>query len=727
MASDDRSTDLRERIRRAASSLLGEPDRGEGPPSAVETAVELATQSLSSMLHRWRRDTGLARLVGGVSRDLLTGEGERIGLSAELGVPGRFGNSARFFVDDRLAATAPPRKGGAVVVEVDAPAPGLHGVRVEVEGTGGRRVELRGQRTIHVVGGRPVALVDSAMLLPHPDGRPPRPASLEALRRLADHFELAYFDFHLSDRYAAIEGALERHGLPRGAILVYAAEEPALRALGLDFATILASMELRRLRARGVPVTTVLSDRRLGTLPVEGVRVEAPADAAARKAPAAEAAKRAAALLEVKAESEPLDFVLDETTGSRRIGGCAFHAELDNHRARERLFEAIEGARRTVHVQVYMVRPSTFTDHLIVRLVQRARAGVAVRLMVDSLYSDEEVLGRLNEALDSLRDEPNVEVLAIAPIATTEQVTLSRFKKRDHRKLVVVDGELAFVSGRNASDEYYMGFDEVPVHDHTEHDRIPWLDAHVEVRGPLVREVQQTFLETWKEVGGSPIAHDDAVLPTLEEAGDGTGRLVVHRGFADTYGLAMYEAMFASAETQATIVNDYPFVPAIERAILRMLARGVRVRLLTGSAAARRGDGTFFPAPLHRTLFEHMVKGKLEPLLEAGLEAWELVPPPSELVVARGGCFRPYVHAKIVSVDGRVASVGSANLDATASYWESEANVVVQDEAFASDLEAQLQAMIDRSVRLDLQSAEWKRERTQRAVVATLWPDSLYS
>ena len=106
---------------------------------------------------------------------------------------------------------------------------------------------------------------------------------------------------------------------------------------------------------------------------------------------------------------------------------------------------------------------------------------------------------------------------------------------------------------------------------------------------------------------------------------------------------------------------------------------------------------------------------------------YEFVPPPSPLVVARGGRIRPYVHAKLVSVDGRATSIGSANLDATASFWESEANIVVQDADFARDVEARVQKLIDGSVTLDLASDYWKRERAQRAVVATLWPGTFYS
>ena len=175
------------------------------------------------------------------------------------------------------------------------------------------------------------------------------------------------------------------------------------------------------------------------------------------------------------------------------------------------------------------------------------------------------------------------------------------------------------------------------------------------------------------------------------------------------------------------LVNDFPIVSTLERAIHRLLARGVRVELLTGNAAARRDDGSMFPAKIHRTLFEHMVKARLEPLMLAGVEIYEYTTAPTPTIVARGERVRPYVHAKMVCVDAKVCSIGSANFDATASFWESEANIVVEDPEFVARLEAELRALIDRSLRLDPASEYWKRERAQRAVVGTLWPVSLYS
>jgi phosphatidylserine/phosphatidylglycerophosphate/cardiolipin synthase-like enzyme len=716
---------LGERVWRIVATIA------EGEPRPI---LDAAARSLGATLDRWGRHPSLRRLLGGVQRDVLTSPGERVELSATLGVSAKLGTYARFYIDDEVVGEVPIGSTSEVRTMIRAPEAGIHRVAVKVSNDQGEVVsEVIGHRLLQVASGRPVVLVHAALFLLHPPDDPtPGASPIEALRALVDAgFELVYFDIHEKNRDALIHEELLKQRLPPGAILVYSAEEEELRSMGVDFVGMFASTAIRRLRAKGVPVTAILTgrDEDSDRSRAEQVTVMAPSTAI-RRALAGEfgpETEQAAQLVRDRESSSPLDWRLDQTTESHLVGGNSFHAELDNEKARHRLFAAFEQAVSTIHVQFYMVRPSDFTELLIVKLIQRARAGVKVRFMVDALYSDEEVLGRLNPLILSLREEDNIEVLAVNPIESRTLVDVSRLKKRDHRKLVIIDGELAFVSGRNAADEYFSGFDEVPVHDNTRHESIPWLDAHVEVSGPLVRQVQETFMHTWHSQGGATIPPDRHVLPELEASGSAAGRLVVHRGLAETNGLAMYEAMFDVAEDHVYIVNDFPILPALERAIYRLLSRDVRVRLLTGSATARRDDGTFFPAPLHRTLFEYMVKAKLEPLLQAGVEVYEFVPPPSPMIVARGGRIRPYVHAKIVSVDGLVTSIGSANLDATASFWESEANIVVQDAEFASGVEATLQELIDGSVVLDPESEYWKRERTQRAVVATLWPGMLYS
>jgi phosphatidylserine/phosphatidylglycerophosphate/cardiolipin synthase-like enzyme len=135
----------------------------------------------------------------------------------------------------------------------------------------------------------------------------------------------------------------------------------------------------------------------------------------------------------------------------------------------------------------------------------------------------------------------------------------------------------------------------------------------------------------------------------------------------------------------------------------------------------------FFVGLCYREMFDYLVKDRFEPLLRAGVRVYEYVAPALPGITVTGGVVRPYVHAKVMVADGRVASVGSANLDVTASHWEREVNVVVESPAFAARLEAALDALAARAVALDPASTEWQREAGRRRLARTLWPDLVYS
>jgi phosphatidylserine/phosphatidylglycerophosphate/cardiolipin synthase-like enzyme len=722
--SDGQTPERREGIRRIIASIVGEDTSTPANEDERSSLIDTATRALSGRLERWGQGSALRRLFGGVERDVLTGPGEWVELEAQLGVAAKLGSVARFTIDRQPVAELPIGDRGELRAMVRAPGPGLYELGVELDSP---VHELIGHRILQVASGRPLVLIDAALLLPALDGSPPL-ATLEPLiHALLDaDLELSYFDTHEENRRVAIHDALRARHLPLAATLALADEDPVER-LGLDFAHMFGMTALRRYLARGVPIAAIVSERFSGV--VEPVRVLRPEQALHRASALDFTVEHAAARQFVAAhrEADPITWRLDQATGTKLVHGNRFHAELDNARARARLFEMIDTAQSSIHVQFYQLRASSFSEQLVVALIRRAREGVHVRLMVDALYSDEGVLGRQNPLLRSLEVEPNIEVLALSPIGSRRDVDVPRLKQRDHRKLAIIDGRRALVSGRNGADVYYRGFSELPIHDQTPHQRIPWLDAHIEIEGPLVTEVQGTFLATWLEGGGAAPPTVYELTPELSPVGESAGRLVVHHGLADANGLAMYEAMLDVASDHVIIVNDFPIVSTLERAILRLLARGVRVDLLTGNAAARRDDGTMFPAHIHRILFEHMVKARLEPLMLAGVNIYEYTTTPAPNVVARGGRVRPYVHAKIVSTDGKLCSIGSANLDATASFWESEANVVVEDPEFVQGLEAQLRELIAGSLLLDPESEYWKRERAQRAVVGTLWPGSLYS
>jgi phosphatidylserine/phosphatidylglycerophosphate/cardiolipin synthase-like enzyme len=604
-----------------------------------------------------------------------------------------------------------PEDDGVVMHRPDAA--GLYEVHVDfLDAHGGRLAGGELPSRLQVIDGRPTFAIDVELVLARPSAAP----VLWALREAG--CELFYFDLAERDRTMELHDELSRLSAPPAAVMIHSKDSAEVRTLGVDFRAVFLTATLRRLRGSGVPLVAVVSE-------------QPPAEAAAARAqlPRFEElnpARRAAAAY-LGRSGRPATSTsarLDRMTRARPTDGNAFAVELDNRRARQRLFAAIEQARSTVHLEHYMVRDGAFGDQLAARLVRAARRGIRVRLLVDALYSIDGVAGATNAFARGLEAEPSIEVVSAQPIASREDLDPLVLKRRDHRKLVVVDGRVAFVGGRNAADEYYTGFDEVAITDWTPSHRIPWLDAHVEVQGPLSGAIERAFVARWIEAGG---AAPGGVVEDPPPAGRSRARLVLHEGVDDAAAMLAYEAIIDGAASHVWVVNDFPIVPSLQLALRRALYRGIRVRILTGCAVPRRQDGSFLPGPLHREAFEYMTKKRLEPLIHAGAEVWEHVIEPHPLIVCRGGTVRPYVHAKLVSADGEVLDIGSANLDATASYWEREANVVIEDPAVVRGVEAALSQLCARGVRVDPSGEQWRREGILRELASQLWPETLYS
>jgi phosphatidylserine/phosphatidylglycerophosphate/cardiolipin synthase-like enzyme len=565
---------------------------------------------------------------------------------------------------------------------------------------------------LQVIDGRPTFAIDVDLVLARPSAGP----VLWALREAG--CELFYFDLAERDRTVELRAELHALGAPPAAVMTHSKDTAEVRTLGVDFRAVFLTATLRRLRGAGVPVVAVVSEHEAAVAAAARTQID--------RFEELNPARRAVNGYLCHAGRPPTSIAarLDRMTRARSVEGNAFHVELDNRRARQRLFVALERAQHSIHLEYYLVRDGVFGDQLAARLVRAARRGVRVRLLVDALYSIDGVAGATNALARGLVAEPSIEVVSAQPIASRVDLEALLLKRRDHRKIVTVDAQLAFVGGRNASDEYYTGFDEVAITDWTPHHRIPWLDAHVEVRGPLVGAVERAFVARWIEAGGAP---PGGVIEDPPPAGSSPARLVLHDGVDDAAAMLAYEALIDGATSHVWVVNDFPIVPSLQLALRRALHRGVRVRLLTGCAVPRRQDGSFLPGPLHREAFEYMTKKRLEPLLRAGAEVWEHVVEPHPLIVCRGGTVRPYVHAKLVSADGRVLNIGSANLDATASYWEREANVVVEDPAVARAVEGELAQMCARGVPVDPSGEQWRREGLLRELASQLWPETLYS
>ena len=414
----------------------------------------------------------------------------------------------------------------------------------------------------------------------------------------------------------------------------------------------------------------------------------------------------------------PVASPLDATTGSEVIAGNRIEVELDNPTARNWLLRAIEGSERRVHFQVYMALDDDAGRTVEAALVAAAARGVTVRVLVDSLHGLHGSFGLRNPILDRLSSRPGVELRV--GNAITGGSSLEDLKRRDHRKLVVVDGCVALLGGRNLSHEYYTGFDEVPLHSGMTWRMVPWLDAGARVEGPAVAALDRSFLQAWTDAGGS--AFD---IAPCREAGTAAARVIVHRGLRDAHTVDAYIALIDGARSHVSVVNGFPLLLEIQHALLRALQRGVRVRTLVGNLTPRHDFGPFAgPWATARTMATSFVHSRMDPIAAAGGECYEFLVPRQPGWHPSVGDVRPHVHAKAMSVDGRVCAVGSANLDVTAGYWESELLLVVEEDTIATAVDARLDELFATSRRVDPEDPDWKQRAELRRWMR-YWPGVL--
>lgn len=409
---------------------------------------------------------------------------------------------------------------------------------------------------------------------------------------------------------------------------------------------------------------------------------------------------------------------LDATTGAAPLAGNQIEVELDNAMARRWLLDAIDGSRQQLHLQTYMAADDDVGAQIEAALAKAGARGVTVRVLVDSLHGKHGSLGIRNPLLDRLSAHPGVEVRVSRPV--TGAPSLEDLKQRDHRKVTIADGALGLVGGRNVSHEYYTGFDEVGLTPESTWREVPWLDAGARVQGPAVAALERSFHDAWVEAGGAPFD-----ITECAPAGSAGARVVVHRGLRDASTLEAYLALIDSARSHVYAVNGFPLILEIQHALLRAIGRGVRVCTLFGNLTPRHG-GVSFKGPWAnaRTAATGLVHSRMDALVAAGGEAYQFAVHEQPSWSPGLGVVQPHVHAKVLSVDGLVCSVGSANLDITAGYWESELVLLVEDETITGGLEAHIERLLAGSARVERDDPEWRRMARDRRWMQR-WPGVL--
>ncbi len=398
--------------------------------------------------------------------------------------------------------------------------------------------------------------------------------------------------------------------------------------------------------------------------------------------------------------------------------GNRVELEFDNSRARHWLLDGIARARRSVSLQVYMAADDDVGQVVEAALTAAGRRGVVVRVLVDSLHGLHGSFGVENSLLSRLAQQPGVDLRVSRPVDGVP--SLSDVKRRDHRKLVILDRRVALLGGRNLAHEYYTGFEEVALRSNTTWRMVPWLDAGARVEGPAVREIEDAFISAWVKSGGSGFESE-----ALEAAGKVPLRVIVHRGLRDAHTLEAYLALIAGARSHVYLVNGFPLLLELQHALLDALARGVRVVVLSGHPMPTH-DGQPFPGPwaTARSTATEVAHSRLDPVVGAGGEVHFYAKRGVEGWDPKLGVVLPHVHAKVLSVDGERCCVGSANFDVTSSYWESELMIEVEDAELVRGLELRIDELLQESISVERGDPEW-RARAELRRWMRRWPGML--
>jgi cardiolipin synthase len=367
--------------------------------------------------------------------------------------------------------------------------------------------------------------------------------------------------------------------------------------------------------------------------------------------------QEAALLLEA---SELVEQAYRRASGAPLVKGNAVRILKDGAANYTAWFAAIRAARKTVFFENYIIEDDEVGGELAAALIDRARAGVKVRMLHDWLGSLAGATRRYWRVLVAA----GVEVRRFNTPRIDSPVG---WLSRDHRKTVSVDGEVAFVSGVCVS-RRWLGDPARGV--------APWRDTGIEMRGPAVGHVERAFAEVWAASGGSIPAEelsDPAVLPHV-----GNVSLRVIADIPKKARLFRLDQLIASAARRTLWLTDAYFVafaPYVQ-ALCSAAQDGVDVRLLV-------------PSTSDIMLVAAFSRAGYRPLLESGVRIFEW-----------NGSM---LHAKTAVADGRWARVGSSNLNPASFISNYEIDVAMEDvglaremeEMFLADLENATEIVID--------------------------------
>ena len=348
------------------------------------------------------------------------------------------------------------------------------------------------------------------------------------------------------------------------------------------------------------------------------------------------------------------------------------------------LFKAIDQAKSSIHLEYFNFRNDSINNELIRHLAAKAKEGVEVRAIFDGFGNASNNRPMKKHNIEAIRKQ-GIEIYEFKPM---EFPWLQDIFNRDHRKIVIIDGKIAYTGGMNVADYYIKGTEIVG----------SWHDMHCRIEGDEVNTLQKIFLRMWFLVSGQKVYGakyyrgitnadyiNDLKKDTCRSAGNKMVG-IINREPHVTKDIIRYFYINAinDAKDSIKLINPYfTLSHSLKKAFRNAIKRGVKVEILLSvkSDIPLTPDCGFFNA--HQ-------------LMKAGCQIW---------------LYKPgFHHTKIIMVDGQFCTVGSANLNARSLRWDREENAVIIDACTTHELNQIFEQQKKDSFLLT--EEKWKQWRT---------------
>ncbi len=355
---------------------------------------------------------------------------------------------------------------------------------------------------------------------------------------------------------------------------------------------------------------------------------------------------------------------------------------MNGHEKFDDVFTAIRQARSSIHLEYFNFRNDSIARRLFKLLGQKAKAGVEIRAIFDGFGNDSNNNPLRKTHLQQIRDM-GIEIYEFDPIRFP---WVNHVWTRDHRKIIVIDGQVAYTGGMNVADYYINGTEVVG----------EWRDMHCRIQGDEVNTLQRIFLKMWNKVSGESLSgskyfrSDDSYFKELKPDTTETARRkmvgIINREPRESSEIIrkFYTDAINDAQDSIKLINPYLTLNRkLKKALRNAVKRGVKVEIMVSA----KSDIPLTPDCVFYNVHQ---------LMKQGVEVW---------------IYKPgFHHTKIIMVDGKFCTVGSANLNSRSLRFDYEDNAVIIDPCTTRQLCDMFERDKSKSFRLTEES--WDEFRT---------------